>query len=73
MPKELTIAMQNEDAFLSYGYAFLNGLNSYINNGENKEENKVVCSGNYDTDMIEIMKALYFYNKSAVAYIASIA
>ncbi len=41
MPKELSTAMSNEDDFLTYGYAFLNGLNSYTfkeKDGENKEE-----------------------------------
>ena len=40
MPKELTYAMEDEEIFLDYGYAFLNGLNSYtILDGDNKEVN----------------------------------
>ena len=38
MPKELTTAMDSEEHFLCYGYAFLNGLNSYTKkDSENKE------------------------------------
>ena len=40
MPKEFTTAMKSEETFLVYGYAFVNGLNSYIKtDNENKEEN----------------------------------